>query len=250
MPSDKTLPKDSDSDYSLPGRYEEGNSENSGVFPEPFNVEPVEQRSKNKPLIIVALVFVVVSAGVFTYYFSNQPEIDSQILQNTYNLTPEEQLVLQYGVGKFGSDHAHAAIAVFIGDEKINFARPQYQLTSQYIHFENHNPYLIHRHATNVPLDLLFASFGMWVSTDCMILNGNSATSVELCSDQQNSLEFYINGQKVSEVSQYVVQQNDRIVISYGDNESIEQKIDFMETLQIPDVPRNTPQLSKDEILI
>ena len=70
----------------------------------------------------------------------NQSEIDSRIIQNSLTYDPEKKLVDQYGVGEYGSDHAHAAIAVFIDGEKLNFAHPQFQLTSKYIHFENHNP--------------------------------------------------------------------------------------------------------------
>ena len=250
MTDDKTLPIDSDSDDSLPGRFEEANSDDlPEIATDNFEITP-EPQSKNRLVIVAAIAFVIVAAGAFTFYFTNQPEIDSQILQNTFKLTDEEQLVIQYGVGEFGSDHAHAAIAVFIGEEKINFARPQYQLTSKYIHFENNNPYLIHRHATAVPLELLFASFGMKVTTDCIIVNAEGSNPGEYCADQNNSLEFYINGQKHSEISQYVLEHNDRIMISYGDGSLISEKLVFLDTLRIPDVPRKTPQVSPDDVLI
>ena len=252
MSEDKTLPKDSDSDFSLPGRFEEANSNyfRDYATEENFSIEQKASKTKNKTFTIIAIVFIAVSVGVFSYYFSNQAEIDSQIVQNTYNLSPEEELALQYGVGEFGSDHAHAAIAVFIGEEKINFARPQYQLTSQYIHFENHNPYLIHRHATDVPLEMLFSSFGMKVASDCIIVNVHGSNPGRYCIDEENSLSFYVNGQSIQNISQYVPQHNDRIMIAYGDVSTIPEKLIYLDTLRIPDVPKKTPQLSKDEILI
>ena len=92
------------------------------------------------------------AAGIFSYYFLNQSEIDSQILDNTAFDTLEEKMAEHYDVGKFGSDHAHAAIAVFIDGNQLDFGMPQFQVQSKYVHFENDNPYQIHKHATNVPL--------------------------------------------------------------------------------------------------
>jgi len=160
--NDKTLPKDFDSDYSLPGRFEEGNSEH-------FDAESVKPKPKNREILVIIIAFVIVSSGFFSYYFMNQDEIDSQIIQNTINVDPEKKLVNQYGVGEYGSDHSHAAIAVFVDGEQLNFGMPQFQLSSRYIHFENHNPYLIHKHATGVPLEMLFVSFGMKITPDCII---------------------------------------------------------------------------------
>ena len=162
--NDKTLPKDFDSDYSLPGRLEESNSEY-------FDTEPVKSKSKNNKIMIIVIASIIVSSGFFSYYFMNQNEIDSKIIQNTIRLDPERSLIKQYGVGEYGSDHAHAAIAVFIDGEQLNFDLQQFQLSSRFIHFENHNPYLIHKHATGVPLEMLFISLGMKITSDCIILN-------------------------------------------------------------------------------
>jgi len=162
--NEKTLPKDFDSDYSLPGRFEESNSEY-------FDVESIESKPKNRVFLVIIVAFVIFSSGFFAYYFMNQTEIDSRIIQNSINVDPEKKLVNQYGVGEYGSDHAHAAIAVFVDGEQLNFGLPQFQISSRYIHFENHNPYLIHKHATNVPLEMLFTSIGIKITQDCIILN-------------------------------------------------------------------------------
>ena len=159
MPEDneKTLPKDFGSDYSLPGRFEEGNSEY-------FDVEPISSKPKNRAILVIIVAFVIISSGFFSYYFINQNEIDSRIIQNYINVDPEKKLVNQYGVGEYGSDHAHAAIAVFVEGEQLNFGLSQFQISSRYIHFENNNPYIVHKHATDVPLEMLFASFGMKIT--------------------------------------------------------------------------------------
>ena len=240
-----TLPKDIDSDSSLPGRYEESNS---GYF----DSEPIEHKPKNTAILVFVAVFAIVSVGFFSYYFMNQNDIDSRIIQNSLIMDPEKKLVHQYDVGKYGSDHTHAAIAIFINDEKLNFGLPQFQLSSNYIHFENNNSYLIHKHAINVPLDMLFASIGMKISSDCILLNYNKSTELnsgKFCTGQEESLMFYVNGEKYySDISQYELEHNDRILISFGDAESISKQLGYLESLKIFDIPKKTPQYSGNNI--
>ena len=91
--NEKTLPKQIDSDYSLPGRFEHSNS----VY---FEAEIEKPKPKNRGILIMAIALVVLASVSFSYYFINQNEIDSQIIQNT-RFDPEKKLVNQYGVGKF-----------------------------------------------------------------------------------------------------------------------------------------------------
>jgi len=244
--NEKTLPKDFDSDYSLPGRFEESNSEY-------FDVGSVKSKPKNRVILVIAIAFVIFSSGFFAYYFINQNEIDSRIIQNTINVDPEKKMVNQYEVGEYGSEHAHAAIAVFVDGEQLNFGLPQFQISSRYIHFENHNPYLVHKHATNVPLEMLFASLGMKITQDCIILNYEESANIKIgryCTGQGLSLVFYVNEEEYSNISQYVLEHNDRILISFGDAESISKHLRYLESLKILDIPKKTPQYSGNEFII
>ena len=245
--NDKTLPKDFDSDYSLPGRFEESNSEY-------FDVESVKFKPKNRAILVITISFVIFSSVFFAYYFMNQNEIDSKIIQNTINFDPEKKLLNQYGVGKYGSDHAHAAITVFVDGEQLNFGLPQFQISSRYIHFENNNPYLIHMHATGVPLEMLFASFGVKITPDCIMLNYDESADIKtgrFCTGQNQSMVFYVNGDEYySDISQYVLEHNDRILVSFGDTKSILKHLSYLESLKILDIPKKTPQYSGNDILI
>ncbi len=244
--NEKTLPKDTDSDYSLPGRLEEGNSAY-------FEEEPIKSKTKNRTILVIA-IFLVVTSVFFSYYFMNQNEIDSRIIQNTMILEPEEKLVNQFNVGEYGSDHAHAAIAVFVDGVQINFGLPQFQLSSKYIHFEDHSSYLIHKHATSVPLEMLFASFEMKITSDCIVLNYDESTDIKTskyCNGQDKFLVFYVNGEQYySDVSRYVLEHNDRILISFGNGESILKHLSYLESLKILDIPQKTPKYSGNEIIL
>ena len=238
--TDKVLPKE-DSDFSLPGRIDESNS----VFFEP----EIESKSKGKSLAIFGIAFVLVTAGVFTYYFLNQNEIDSQILDNTAFKTLEENMVDHYGVGQFGSDHAHAAMVVMVNGDKIDFSHPQFQIQSKYIHFENDNPYLIHKHATDVPLDMLFASFGLKITSDCILLE-YQVDAREYCIDSDNSMTFLVNGKSFSNINLYEIRHNDRILISFGDSKLIPEQLEYLESLEIHDIPKSSKLVPGKDISV
>jgi len=218
---EKTLPSEN-SDYSLPGRIEDSNFE-----------DEIPAKPKSRSLTIAGIAFLLVSAGFFSYYFINQDMIDSQIMDNTELKSIEQKMVIHYGVGEFGSDHTHAAIAVFIDDVQLNFGLPVFQLQSKYVHFESNNPYQIHKHATGVPLDMLFSSFGMNVSSECIRTH-----STEYCINSENSLVFMINEKIYSDITTYEIKHNDRILISYGDPEDVTMQLRYLESLDIHDLPR------------
>jgi len=207
---DKTLPKDF-GEESLPGRFEESNPDYTYTSPKP----------KSREIWIAMILFVIFSVGVLSYYFINQSEIDSQIIQN---MDPEEVLANHYNIGEYGSDHSHAAIVVIVDGKQVNFGTPQFQLSNKYIHLENNNPYQIHKHATNVPLGMLFASFGI---NDICDLN-------ESCKGQV----VYLNGDRYhSDISQYEISHDDRILISF-EEESISEHLKYLDSLKIFDVPK------------
>ena len=236
--SDKTLPSEN-SDYSLPGRIEDSN---------PTYFEEFEPRPKSRILVIAVLAFSIVAMGFFSYYFINQNQIDSDILQNTLPMTAEEKMAIKYGIGEFGSDHEHAALAVFVNGEQINFGLPNFQLKSKYIHFENHNPYLIHKHATGVPLDMLFASFGMKVTSECIKVSYQS--NEKFCVNSDESLVFVINGKYYSDISSYEIKHNDRILISFGDLKLVSEQLEYLESLEIYDIPKQNKLVPGKDILI
>ena len=243
--NDKTLPKDF-SDHSLPGRLQESDP----VF---FETKSVQSKSTNRIFAIIAISFVIIASAFFSYYFINQNEIDSKIIQNTIQIDPERSLRNQYDIGEYGSDHAHAAIVVFIDDAKLNFGLKHFQMSSKYIHFENHNHYLIHRHATDVPLEMLFTSLGINVTQECIILNNHnsSVNNNKFCTGENKFLVVYVNGEKYqSDISKYVPEQDDRIMISLGDSKSISKHLKYLESLEIFDVPKKNPLYSENEILI
>jgi hypothetical protein len=252
--SAKALPND-DSDFNLPGRVEESDSAYFGSPMQPVSAvatvgEGEGPKSKSRALVISVIVFAVISAGFFSYYFLNQSDIDSQILDNAAFETMEEKMVKHYGVGKFGSAHSHAALAVFIDGDQLDFGMPQFQVQSKYIHFENDNPYQIHKHATNVPLHMLFTSLGMEIESNCIYLRFIAGASEKFCADENKSLTITVNGKPYSSIVRYEVKHDDRILISLGNLESVSEQQKQLESFEIHDVPKKNQTVSDRNISV
>ena len=115
--------------------------------------------------------------------------------------------------------HYHADFKVYIEGKELNFNQEQFFVKSRFVHVENDvqgdSGDVIHMHATGVPLWLFFESIGMEFETDCFTVD----TGVEYCTNAEKSIKFYVNGIENSEFGDYVFNDRDKILISYGDED-------------------------------
>jgi len=122
------------------------------------------------------------------------------------------------GAGMLGDEHEHASILVRIFGDKFDFSLPAYQIKSSWIHFEGQDGNTIHRHASGVTLGYLFDTLRIKLTDQCFIFPDGR----EFCTNDDYSLKFYINHNQVPDIRNYVIKEDDRILISYG-NETQEQ---------------------------
>ena len=127
------------------------------------------------------------------------------------------------GAGKLGDEHEHASMLVRIFGDKFDFSATTYQIKSSWIHFEESDGNTIHRHSSGVTLDYLFGTLGIGIDEDCYIF----ADGRQFCTNEDYSLKYFINGDSVNNINDYVIQDDDRILISYGGetNEQIIKQI-------------------------
>lgn len=114
--------------------------------------------------------------------------------------------------GALGSDHAHAALLVKIFGDEFDFSAPAYQIKSSWIHFEGRDGSTIHKHATGVTLGYLFETLSLGLDDQCFEFQDGRS----FCTNEDYKLIFYINGQQVSDIRDYEIMEDDRILISYG----------------------------------
>ncbi|MEM3143795.1 MAG: protein-disulfide isomerase [Candidatus Nitrosotenuis sp.] len=157
-----------------------------------------QSKQKRKNTLIAAGVFAVVAiiVGYAAWHFV-------------------ENATTTLEFGKLGNDHQHASILVRIHGDKFDFSGPAYQVKNAFIHFEGLDGETIHRHATNVPLGFLFETIKIELTDDCFIFPDRTPQHT-FCTNDDYSLKFYINHKKVDSIVNYVIQEDDRILISYG----------------------------------
>jgi len=170
-----------------------------------------KKRNKRLMLIIPAVAaLIAVTAYALSVYSSH--------------ITPNNPA---YGV--LGSAHVHAAFAVKLNGTKLDFSDNKYQVKSRFMHVENGDGNTLHRHATGVPVAEFFKSIKMNVTDSCFT-NDNGT---KFCSNGKENLEFYVNGNKTKSIADYVFNDDDRILIVYGDS-PIQVKQDLDQLQQSP----------------
>ena len=162
-------------------------------------------REKRKSMLMVAgvLGIVVVIVGYSAYNFVN--------MQGSAPGAPP-------GAGMLNDDHAHTSILVRIFGDKFDFSSPAFQIKSSWIHFEGQDGDTIHRHSTGVTLGYLFGTLGLDVNDECFVFPDGR----QFCNNDDYSIKFFINHQQVPDIAGYVIDEGDKILISYG-NESPEE---------------------------
>jgi len=170
---------------------------------ESYAAKRSNQKRKNMLIASGVLAVIAVIVGISVYNFTN---LDSS--------SPGGPT----GAGILGDEHVMPSILVRIFGDKFDFSLPAYQVKNSWIHFEGGDGGTIHRHSTGVTLDYLFKSLGIDLTEECYVFPEGR----EFCSNEEYSLKFYINHEKVSGINDYVPLDGDRILISYG-NESQEE---------------------------
>jgi len=131
-------------------------------------------------------------------------------------------------IGILGSQHIHADFKVYIEGKPVDFepyamdmAKMDAKITSSFIHVDKGAPApektgdVIHMHATGIPLRLFFESIGMKLEGDCLQVDG----------EQHCGIKMYVNGQENTEYGEYVFEDLDKILITDGKGEDLEEQM-------------------------
>ena len=157
---------------------------------------------------ILALIAVIVGYESFVFI----TEVDSSSVPGG----PD-------GAGKLGDEHVHSSLLVRIFGDKFDFSVPSYQIKNSWIHFEDSDGTTIHRHSTGVTLGFLFDSLNIGIDNKCFVFPDGR----QFCTNEDYSLKYYINHQPVSDIREYIFEDGDRILISFGSEtpEQIEEQL-------------------------
>src|SRR3989338_736395 len=128
-------------------------------------------------------------------------------------------------IGILGSQHIHADWKVYINGKALDFFDKSHmermqnnQPVSSFMHVDSGAPApektgdILHMHATGIPLSLFFNSIGMNFDKNCITLDNKE----EFCNDANNKLKFLVNGKENTEFENYVFNDLNKILITYG----------------------------------
>jgi len=169
-------------------------------------------REKRKNALIAAGVFglIAVIVGYSAYTFITQPGAPG---------TPR-------GAGTLGDEHEHVSILVRIFGDKFDFSGPAFQIKSSWMHFEGRDGNTLHRHSSGITMGYLFETLGIDLTSECFIFPDGR----DFCNNEEYSLKIFINHEPVPSILDYVGNEGDKILISYGD-ETREQLDEQLEEL-------------------
>jgi hypothetical protein len=161
------------------------------------------QKRKNMIMGLAVLAGIVAIIAFAGYHFVTK--------------TQSSPLNAPVGAGSLGDEHEHASLLVRIFGDKFDFSPQTYQVKSPYIHFEGEDGNTIHRHASNVKLGYLFDSIKLGLTDDCFIFP-DKTNAHTFCTNDDYTLKFFINHKQVDGIRDYVLQDDDRILITYGND--------------------------------
>ncbi|HLD60506.1 MAG TPA: hypothetical protein VI912_05890 [Candidatus Bilamarchaeaceae archaeon] len=113
--------------------------------------------------------------------------------------------------------HIHADFKVYLNGEEYNFSQEKYMSESSltpspFVHLHGINGEVIHVHAEGVTVGDFFDSLKIKFNESCFVLGEGT----EYCRNNDKRLEMYINGNLNNQFQNYVIQDLDRILITYG----------------------------------
>ena len=181
---------------------------------ESFAAQRSAEKRKYTLITVGVLAIIAVIVGYSAYLFTNMTE--------TAPGGPE-------GAGALVSEHSHAGILVKIFGDTFDFSAPSYQIKSSWIHFEGNDGTTVHKHATGVKLGYLFETLRLGLDDQCFEFQDGRS----FCTNEDYSLKFFINGQEVDDIRDYEIQEDDKILISYGaeSQEEIEAQLLELEAM-------------------
>lgn len=155
------------------------------------------EKKKQTLIAIGVLSVIAVIVGYAGYMFMNMTE--------TAPGGPEN-------AGALGSEHSHAALLVKIFGDTFDFDGPAFQIKSSWIHFEGRDGTTIHKHATGVTLGYLFETLAIGLDDQCYVFPDGK----QFCTNEDYTLKFFINREQVSDIRDYEIQEDDRVLIVFG----------------------------------
>jgi hypothetical protein len=114
--------------------------------------------------------------------------------------------------------HIHADFKVFLNGKALDFTQAKYQSTEarhldEDAHLHDGNGDVMHIHKAGITLGYFFKTLGIQFTENCFVLD----TQERFCNAGSMQLQLLVNGKSQNQMDQYIPQDLDKILITYGD---------------------------------
>jgi len=135
--------------------------------------------------------------------------------------------------GAPGAQHWHASLVVHVNGRAFDFGEKKYMLQSKLVHFEDDDPFVVHKHTTGVTIPYFLSTLKVFLDAECIEFQ-NIEPSQKYCANATNTMRFLVNGEEIADPSRYDIKHNDRYLVYYGPLKGVQLR--FLSN-QIPPVP-------------
>ncbi len=113
--------------------------------------------------------------------------------------------------------HEHADIKIYLEGNLVDLSQKKYQSNEDQrldpsVHLHDNNGDIVHAHEKGITLNRFFTSLDMQFTDVCFVLDTNE----QYCSDENNTLQLYVNGKEQRKMERYIFDDLDQILIFYG----------------------------------
>jgi hypothetical protein len=117
--------------------------------------------------------------------------------------------------------HVHSDFAMYINGSKVDLTDEKYQSTTydpKHLSFHLHDEVdnMLHRHANGITLGDFMSSIGFTLTDECITTD----LGEEYCAGEDEILKLYVNGEVQESVAEYITQEEDQILLYFGDGDS------------------------------
>lgn len=114
--------------------------------------------------------------------------------------------------------HVHSDFILYLDGVEYDLSDDKYQsktghVLGEHIHLHDNNDEIIHRHDHGVTLGSFFDSLGFSLTDNCI----ETEEGDTFCSEAERELIVFVNDVRIESPSTYVNQEEDRILVYYGD---------------------------------
>lgn len=133
--------------------------------------------------------------------------------------------------------HVHSDFAFYVLGNKIDLTGEKYQSSKESIkhpkiHLHDGFDNVIHRHAKGITFVAFLSSLGFTLTNTCLTMD----TGTQYCTNQEHILKLYVNGRPKTDITSYISQEEDQILLYYGDPKS-------------PDIIKYQEEITEDSCL-